>query len=91
MLRNQAFYKIWTLKESFVKATGKGLSVPFYDFEITVGENISISQTLTDKKYYFKVFEIDGLIVSVCSENNDCSDITVSNADSLFHPSEAGF
>lgn len=91
VLKNQAFYKIWTLKESFVKATGKGLSIPFYDFEITVDKNISISQTFTDKKYYFKVFEIDGLIVSVCSENNDCSNITVLNADSLSTPPKRGF
>ena len=91
VLRNQAFYKIWTLKESFVKATGKGLSVPFYDFEITVDKNISISQTFTDKKYYFKVFEIDGLIVSVCSENKACGNVTVINADSLSPPPKRDF
>ena len=31
-----AFYRIWTLKESFVKLTGQGLLIPLSSFEITL-------------------------------------------------------
>lgn len=38
---NQAelFYKIWTLKESFVKYNGKGLNDPFEKFSINIHDN----------------------------------------------------
>lgn len=33
--RLQAFYRLWTLKESYVKARGMGLSIPPFSFEIS--------------------------------------------------------
>ena len=34
--RDEAFYRIWMLKESFVKAVGSGLMLPFNSFEIKI-------------------------------------------------------
>lgn len=40
--RSAAFLRIWTLKEALIKATGRGLSQPLDDFEITL-EPLSLS------------------------------------------------
>lgn len=34
--RDDAFYKLWTLKESFVKSTGRGLDLPLRSFWIDI-------------------------------------------------------
>ncbi|OGV18846.1 MAG: hypothetical protein A2X47_13975 [Lentisphaerae bacterium GWF2_38_69] len=44
------FYKLWTLKESYIKAEGKGLSIPLNSFSFKVGSNsISFNGENVDK------------------------------------------
>lgn len=40
--KKQLFYRIWTLKESFMKATGKGFEKPLKDFRIAFKEGIPV-------------------------------------------------
>lgn len=35
-MREDAFYKLWTLKESFVKATGRGMDLPLRSFCVDI-------------------------------------------------------
>ncbi|SFR79910.1 4'-phosphopantetheinyl transferase family protein [Anaeromicropila populeti] len=63
------FYKYWTLKESYTKAEGKGLSIPldsflfrFYNEDIML-----ITDGVKADEYLFQVYEIDELhTAAVC-------------------------
>ncbi len=54
----ELFYEVWTKKEAFVKWIGKGLAMPFTDFDVTDAK--------TDKMLY--TTKINNYIISVCFE-----------------------
>lgn len=87
--RLSRFYEVWTLKESFIKLCGKGLSIPLRLFSISIDENENISLLIENeqKEYYFKTFDIDKEYkMSVCSSNKEISsNITMINQDVLIN------
>ena len=70
-LQCEAFYRLWTLKESFLKAVGAGLSVSLYDFEILIKEDgiISVSQFVDNAEYSFRELRFGDYCVAVCFRN----------------------
>ena len=70
-----AFFTYWTLKESFVKAVGKGLSMPMNSFEVQMGTDrapVSYVCDSIETQYIGKNFdEIDGYFVAVCGETTE--------------------
>ncbi|MBR3771827.1 MAG: 4'-phosphopantetheinyl transferase superfamily protein [Clostridium sp.] len=60
-LGNDLFYQYWTLKESYVKAEGKGMSISFNSFSFAVdGEDISLElEGKPCHTYQFGVYKID--------------------------------
>lgn len=70
------FFRMWTLKESFLKVTGKGLALGLTDFSINVSDTeISVSQNVDGRAYSFKeYFSFDGYCCSVCAADmGSCS------------------
>ena len=65
-------FRIWTMKESFLKATGKGISLPLGDFAVIVDEDIAkirVKHSYNAKFYHMKEYaDIDGYRVAVCCE-----------------------
>ena len=67
--RNELFFSYWTLKESFMKATGLGFMLPPDAFCILLEEEkISVRQSVDGRQYFFKEFhQDDGYRYAVCS------------------------
>lgn len=63
--RQALFFRYWTLKESFLKATGYGLRVPLHEFEIVLQKEISVLQTVDSRRFYFR--EYDGIPACKCA------------------------
>lgn len=66
-LRKIFFYDLWTLKESYIKADGRGLYIPLNSFSI-VDINNSFHVVGAQKNYHFKQYEFDrNYKLSVCA------------------------
>ena len=75
------FYEIWTLKESYIKCRGKGLSIPLESFTIEMSNNTR-SISINDKCYKLKNFDVEaGYKIAVCSLNSQIID-TIINIES---------
>ncbi|WP_307893315.1 4'-phosphopantetheinyl transferase family protein [Bacillus swezeyi] len=81
------FYHLWTMKESFIKQAGKGLSLPLDSFSVKLGEQgrASIETPPDYPPCYLKTYDIDpGYKMAVCSAADDFSNgIVMKSYDEL--------
>jgi 4'-phosphopantetheinyl transferase len=72
------FYLLWTLKESYVKAVGKGLSISLKQFTIHVMESSIHMSSLDpqhDRRHHFTTYSIDpNYALSLCSTSKSFPD-----------------
>ena len=86
--KNDLFFRYWTLKESFMKATGLGFMLALDDFCILPGgDDISVRQSVDKREYHFREFFLnDGYRYAVCSadEGNIPEKMLIRSFNELF-------
>lgn len=67
-------FRLWTMKESFVKAVGRGMSLPLKDFVIHMDEEsgrVRVRHSVDAKYYHMREYrEIEGYCTAVCVQES---------------------
>lgn len=68
--RVEEFFRLWTMKESFVKMTGEGMKLAFNRFEFLLEDcdNIQVQKDGVIQKCFIKEYEIPTFKMTVCAE-----------------------
>ena len=73
-MRDDAFYKLWTLKESFVKSTGRGLDLPLRSFRIDIHRmppRLECDEVSGAYSLFLPEFTVRDYRLAVCIEQAD--------------------
>ncbi|MGN1131954.1 MAG: 4'-phosphopantetheinyl transferase family protein [Ruminococcus sp.] len=65
-----AFFRLWTLKESYVKALGMGMTKPFHCFAVEIGDKITISDSQRESPHFFREYRFGEYMIACCSEQD---------------------
>lgn len=67
---NKNFFKLWTMKESYVKMTGEGLRVPFKSYAIVFeDENARVVRNAEAQPCHLSSVEVQDYVISICAKS----------------------
>lgn len=71
--QDQAFCRIWTMREAYIKMTGEGMRLDFRKFEIVPVDAAEFQVFREERKEtcFLREYEVDGYCVSVCAEEKE--------------------
>jgi 4'-phosphopantetheinyl transferase len=62
------FFRYWVLKESYMKYTGLGFNLELDQFEILIGDEITLKGNENNLK--FSLFDVENYKLAACSKHN---------------------
>lgn len=66
--KTEAFYRIWTMKESYMKMTGEGMKLPLDQFEFELEKPVKVIRDGCICSCNIKEYEVPEYRVTVCAE-----------------------
>ena len=70
-----AFFRLWTMKESYMKMTGEGMRLALDQFEIIFDEDVKVFRNGRRCACFIKEYELPGYKLSVCAEEKEFAPI----------------
>lgn len=64
--QTETFYRLWTLKESFMKATGLGMKLPMDSFCVYLGEEPYVKHQLNNAEYHMEEWKEGEYRAAMC-------------------------
>ena len=75
--RQHEFFRIWTMKESYMKMTGEGMKLGLDSFEFQIGESVQVYRRGELCPCFVKEYELPGHLLTVCAEENEFSSLRI--------------
>lgn len=72
--QKEDFFRLWTVKESFMKCIGTGLATDPARLEVSFGRRMQMTQGVSAGSYFFKEYEVEGYSLAVCSREDAFAD-----------------
>ena len=72
--RREEFFRLWTLKESYMKMTGEGLSLGLNRLEFVLGETIQVYRDGVLWNCNVKEYNLQGYKLAVCAVEEDLAE-----------------
>ena len=69
--KNKEFYRLWTMKESYMKMTGEGLGMGLDSVEIIFEDPIKVMRSGNVCQCSIKEYEIPGYKLTICAQERD--------------------
>ena len=69
--RNEEFFRLWTLKESYMKMTGEGMSLGLDRFEFDMDGQPTVKRDGAICDCHIKEYKLPGYKLAVCAESAD--------------------
>ena len=66
--KKDMFFRLWTMKESYMKMTGDGLKLGLQNVQVVMGDEICIQYKGEMQSCIVKEYEVVGYKISVCGE-----------------------
>ena len=71
--KTDVFYRIWTMKESYVKMTGEGIQLGFKRCEFQMDDSVNVYRDGALCDCFIKEYPLDGYKVAICAQENTFS------------------